>query len=314
MSILKYKIGRAKEVLRTKLTRGYYRLKYKGMEVPWMLEIEPTNRCNANCVYCVRKYATIRPDLDIEDYYRLIDAVPFITQVHVNGFGEPLLYKNIVEMIEYAAKKGKRTLFHTNAALLTGDISRRLLEAGLSQIRLSVDSDNAEEYEQARPPLKLAKVRKNVEQFQRMRDDGKYSTTTCLGIVKSGINKHRIDEIKAFWEERVDIVTVVPMMYVPTPDEIKVPYLYSIEKPIPCNAVKEHLIVRTNGSVAMCCMGLYQEHLMGNLFTLDELTERSIIELYNNTRWKALRKSLKTGKMLPSTCVWSCGRLSWTEK
>ena len=53
--------------------------------------------------------------------------------------GEPLLRKDLIEVLEYATKKGIRTGFATNGFFLDEKVARKIKDAGISSIQVSLD-------------------------------------------------------------------------------------------------------------------------------------------------------------------------------
>lgn len=308
MNIWRYRVIRVYEKVKTFLIRNFYKIRYGVKYVPWILQVEPTVKCQANCVFCPREYALKLPDLDIELFKRIIDAVPFITQVHTQGFGDPLLYPHLPELVRYANNKGKRVVFYTNAAALTDELSIKVLESGLGQIRFSVDDCVKEKYEMIRPPLKWERVLGNIERFQKLRDVGGYKTTTVIAICVTEINKNRLLEIIDFWEKRVDMVACNPEVYVPRPKDFEGKEVYdkeSGEQKI-CKDVKDSLIIKGNGKMLLCCQDLYHMHSQGNIFDLEKLDSKSLLSLYNGEKFNATREAMKSGKSTPIRCKF-CG-------
>jgi radical SAM protein with 4Fe4S-binding SPASM domain len=133
---------------------------------PRELQVEVTGACNLRCRMCLVRY---RPPLNRADgslsfatFQRLIDAVPGLERVTLQGLGEPLLAPDLVAMIEYAAARGIRTGFNTNATLLTGERARRLVEAGLGWLHVSLDGATAATYERIRDRASFAQVCANI--------------------------------------------------------------------------------------------------------------------------------------------------------
>jgi MoaA/NifB/PqqE/SkfB family radical SAM enzyme len=128
--------------------------------------VEPTNRCNLNCVTCIRHSWDESPeDLDWTVYGRLIEglaAFPEARTVAFAGFGEPLLHPRFPEMIRLAHESGLRTEITTNAMLLTPATAERLVYAGLDQITVSVDGTSNKSHGAVRPGASLDRIVRNV--------------------------------------------------------------------------------------------------------------------------------------------------------
>jgi MoaA/NifB/PqqE/SkfB family radical SAM enzyme len=116
---------------------------------PFRVQIEVTNRCNLTCVMCPRQQMKRPPkDIDVDLLAGLMDEVAREGGPGVSLFflGEPLLHPEIEAIVSIASAAVKRSPIdthfgiQTNGVLLTPERSRRLLERGLHDIGISVDS------------------------------------------------------------------------------------------------------------------------------------------------------------------------------
>ncbi len=110
------------------------------------LYIEPTSRCNLNCAICFRHSWRDEADGDMapDTFEAIVRTMPgSVETVFFGGQGEPLAHPNLVEMVRRVSASGRRVEMLTNATLLTPDTSRRLLEAGLTMLWVSIDSFEA---------------------------------------------------------------------------------------------------------------------------------------------------------------------------
>jgi MoaA/NifB/PqqE/SkfB family radical SAM enzyme len=117
--------------------RGFwYFLRCKARRMPVLLNVEITKRCNAKCAFCACWQADT-PGPELTDYGELVRKFRPVL-VSVSG-GEPLMRKDYAEII-----RGMRPHCHfmaliTNGALLNGESARRLRDAGIDQICISLD-------------------------------------------------------------------------------------------------------------------------------------------------------------------------------
>ena len=115
---------------------------------PNVVRIEPAGLCNFRCTHCpVGRDGGRRGILTFVNFIRYFYALPVTPRVLVlyHG-GEPLLCKELEYMIDYAKGKGvEKTLFNTNASLLTEQRAHTLAMAGLDEIRISFDGESPEE-------------------------------------------------------------------------------------------------------------------------------------------------------------------------
>ena len=125
-------------------------------DFPINLDIEVTTRCNLRCTFCDKLPLLTKNqigDMDFELYKKILDegAENGLCAVKLSYRGEPLLHKQIAEMISYAKKKGMLDIyFNTNGMLLTKEMSLNLMDAGLDRISVSIEGTDPVKFEQER--------------------------------------------------------------------------------------------------------------------------------------------------------------------
>ncbi|MDR2658804.1 MAG: radical SAM protein [Spirochaetaceae bacterium] len=111
---------------------------------PIQISLSMVNRCNLRCAYCGdAQDGTFdnapKKEFTIEKIKQIFQTPLCRNAIYVNlaGGGEPLLCKDIVEIVEYLNSRGHLTLLTTNGILLPKFIER-LTKAGLSKISISI--------------------------------------------------------------------------------------------------------------------------------------------------------------------------------
>lgn len=139
--------------------------------LPTELQVEVTGACNLACKMCLVRY---RPKLGkrqgamcFHTFRRIVDELPQLEKVTLQGLGEPLLAPDLFRMIDYAAGRGIRMGFNTNGTLLTEDKAERLVRAGLDWLHVSLDGATAATYEGVRHGSDFELVRANVDGLVR---------------------------------------------------------------------------------------------------------------------------------------------------
>jgi MoaA/NifB/PqqE/SkfB family radical SAM enzyme len=137
---------------------------------PVCLYLETTNRCNLLCTTCPRTYEQLEPEADMpwELFTSLIDQYPNIARVVLHGIGEPMLVKDLAERVKYLKDRKIYVLFNTNGTLLTKANGRALIEAGLDELRVSLDAAEAEVFQMVRGKDFFDKIVANVKNFTEM--------------------------------------------------------------------------------------------------------------------------------------------------
>ncbi|HEX4652586.1 MAG TPA: radical SAM protein [Granulicella sp.] len=137
---------------------------------PVCLYLETTNRCNLLCVTCPRTYEQLEPEADMpwSLFTSIIDQYPRIARVVLHGIGEPMLVKDLAQRVAYLKARGIYTLFNTNGTLLTEANGRALIDAGLDELRVSLDAAESEVYQMVRGKDFFAKIVENVKRFTHL--------------------------------------------------------------------------------------------------------------------------------------------------
>lgn len=101
-----------------------------------------TQRCNLKCVHCYAHSKDIdyKNELTTEEGKKLIDDLAdFGSPVILFSGGEPLMRKDLLELISYAKSKGRRAVISTNGTLITEEIAKKLKAVDLSYVGISLD-------------------------------------------------------------------------------------------------------------------------------------------------------------------------------
>ena len=111
--------------------------------LPRELQVEVTGACNLRCAMCLVRYREPldrhEASLGFERFKGLVDGLPDLDTVTLQGLGEPLMAPDLFRMIEYGAARGLRMGFNTNATLLTRATAERLVASGLDWLHISID-------------------------------------------------------------------------------------------------------------------------------------------------------------------------------
>jgi MoaA/NifB/PqqE/SkfB family radical SAM enzyme len=148
--------------------------------MPFTIDIEPTNRCNAKCHFCPRDQTPheglMQPEVFEQSLIRALEYRDLArerlggeTVLSLCGLGEPLLNRHTVDFARQAVDAGFEVTLSTNASLLTEERGERLLEAGLHNMFINVGDEGAEYDDVYRLPFE--RTRDNILRFNEMSRD-----------------------------------------------------------------------------------------------------------------------------------------------
>jgi len=153
-------------------------------DLPAQVYIEVTNYCNSLCASCPLTYNHFLPQepkhhLSWDKFRQIVDQLPRLDRVVLHGIGEPLLNKELPRFIAHLNERGAYVLFNTNAILLNQKRGDALAEAGLDEMRVSMDAVTPELYARLRGVDQLPKVIQNLKAFVK-RHGGRESPKLSL--------------------------------------------------------------------------------------------------------------------------------------
>ena len=150
------------------------------MDFPIIVDVEPTNACNLNCMFCARQTMT-RPirTMALDTLRIIIDEMKQHrhTSIRFSGWGEPTLNPAIVDFVKYCRDNKVLTHLTTNATLMTPELATGLLQADLNKIKFSLQGLSPKEYNRMRPARAkedprcgYERISQNIEKFIAIRN------------------------------------------------------------------------------------------------------------------------------------------------
>jgi MoaA/NifB/PqqE/SkfB family radical SAM enzyme len=170
------------------------------------IDIELTNRCNADCYFCPRdqtphqglmseevfEQALLRAN-DIRNLYAEVDPSIDIA-VSMCGLGEPLLHKRAPDFIRRSRDEGFYTTMSSNAALLDERRGNAVLDAGLQCVYINVGERDEAYVDIYKLPFE--RTRDNVVRFAEMAGD---RCRVVMVLVDHRRDKAHVAAMEEYW-------------------------------------------------------------------------------------------------------------------
>jgi len=165
---------------------------------PICLYLETTNRCNLPCTTCPRTFEELEPpeDMSWELFTKIVDQYPKIARVVLHGIGEPLMVRDLPRMVRYLKARGTYVLFNTNGTLLNARKGRELIEAGLDELRVSLDAAEPSAFKVVRGLDSFDRIVANVRAFIMLQQEMDV-TAPRVSLWLTGL-KETIGQLPAF--------------------------------------------------------------------------------------------------------------------
>ncbi len=242
---------------------------------PLHLDVDTNYSCNLRCAMCPlgvpgRELPYGNRLLDKKLYARVIaeGAARGLSAVRLGLTGEPLLRGDILEFVDIAREAGLvDVMLITNGLLLTPDISRRLIGAGLTRLQVSLDAVTAETYARLRRGGNYQTVIRNVSAFIEARDRaGVELPLLRVSFVRTAVNAPELPAFEDFWQDRADYVAVQEYAdLVGTPESRAL--IPADRREVPdfrCPDPFQRLALFVNGDLFGCCSDHGREYPWGN--------------------------------------------------
>ncbi len=265
-------------------------------EFPLVLNIEPTNDCNAHCFYCPRKIMVAEKGLSymsLEDYKMIIDQIPEkLIMLNFHKDGESLLHKDLPEMIRYAKEKdvAKTVHINTNGTLINTKIGRGIIENGIDDITVSIDASFEETYYKLKKLKGFGKLEENVRKAIAYRNEIGSKTKIRVKIMEFGDVGH--EEVEHFikkWTGVADEVQVTGTHnWSGSIDDIEITDEQS-PKRYPCVLLWYMLAINSDGEASTCSVDWNRSSKLGNIH------DSTIKEIWNGERIREIRRKQLDG-------------------
>lgn len=275
------------------------------LDIPISLMIDPSNLCNFRCTFCptgekslLGKYERPKGLMTFELFSKIINQVHQYQKNTVSKIkslllykdGEPLVNKELPEMIALAKKLkiAEHVLVTTNASYLTEETSKKLLDAGLDSLRVSIQSLTTDGFEKiTRTKLNYENIKSNIKRFYKLNKEMKKNTKVIISYVdaEKKSEKMKSDFVKEF-SEFSDRVIIHPVMGWTRSDEFD--WRSGNERKVrkelkACPDPFSRLTVNFDGTVSVCCVDWSHGTLVG------DLNNETFSEVWNGERLKEFR-------------------------
>lgn len=165
--------------------------------LPVRLDIENVSRCNFHCQMCqVSGWKGFKRagDMSMEDYRALLEQQIGLIEIKLQGMGEPLLGKCYFEMIEFARARHLWVRSTTNSSVLhRNDNYKRIIDADICELQVSVDGTTAEVFEKIRRGSHFDQVCRNIQLLNAYaRTQGRMRTRMWTVVQRD--NAHQLEE------------------------------------------------------------------------------------------------------------------------
>jgi len=174
------------------------------------LRITLTNRCNVNCLYCHHDgMVKSKDEMTADELYTICKVAKKIgvKKIRLSG-GEPLLKKDIVEIVQKIASLDFKDISMTTNGILLEKYAQELKDAGLDRVNVSLDTLNRETFEFITKKDYLEDAKKGILKAVEV---GMYPVKINMVIMKD-INQNEIDDMFEFCKEHDIVLQLIELI------------------------------------------------------------------------------------------------------
>lgn len=163
------------------------------------LRISLTNYCNLSCNYCVpenhQETTPLFKKLSCEEYIKAVKSIYALTGIHTVRLtgGEPLLYKELPQLIRGLKEQGIENIKLTTNAMLLSEQAESLKQAGLDSLNISLDALEEETFFKVSRRKNVSKVIDGINKALELGMQVKLNT-----VVMKDINHEQIVPLLEF--------------------------------------------------------------------------------------------------------------------
>jgi radical SAM protein with 4Fe4S-binding SPASM domain len=191
-------------------------LRFKWKKVPFLppaVDIEPNNTCNFKCPHCqVTHWKKPRFYLDTSRFSNILDQLPDLVRVKLQGMGEPFLNKDLPAMLEAGESRGIAFSFVSNGSIYTQETADRLVGLENTQITFSIDGATPEVFEKVRVGSKFSKVVNNIKRLVETRGENKQPEMFGWTVVTEDNVRELPEIVRLVGRLGLDRLTIQPFL------------------------------------------------------------------------------------------------------
>ena len=262
----------------------YARRKLNFGSLPKILKIEPTNRCNAACIFCPHDQMTRSQGImSSELYEKIIKDAPDhgIFEIEFVHMGETLLDPDIFSKIKMAKAFGMRTQLVSNGSLFSSKKIAEMCDSQLDILKISFEGYSEKIFNELRPRLDFKTISDNIRAIMEYK--AKYTLNSPFVVIRCVNLTHYTHEMNSFvseWRKIVDDIEVLPLHN--WTDQTQ----FQSSTPINCFYPWTHMTILQDGRVVPCTVEWKGETVVG------DLNYQTISEVWHGPQMRKLREEL----------------------
>jgi len=229
------------------------------LPAPLLIQCEPSSFCNLKCNYCVHGSGVeIRHEVMTSKTFGTLCAqikeFGTIKQFNFCGWGEPLINPLLPKMVKFARDKeiAENISVVTNGLLLTPNLFKKMVNAGLNNLRISLQGLTNKRYQEVTgKPVAFYLFTQNIARFYEAKGDCEL-TVKYADTAITPEDEQKFHEIFDPITDRAYIEHIKPV-FTAAPDTTVSRYGVEHDPTLICPQPFYMMDVNARGAVTPCC-------------------------------------------------------------
>lgn len=283
-------------------TRAGQKLFLFNEKLPRVINISfNEHTCMYKCVMCpysensVREAYKKKEEMSFETLKNLVASIPNdpYYSFDISSIGETLEFAPLSDFVAHMKQEKPlvNTIISTNGVLLNDEISVKLINSGLDNMQVSLFAQNAEDHRLITGTSTFEKVRKNIQNFWRIRNElGSTKPFVQIFMMETEETKQYSDGFIDEWSQYSDKAFLRPMYNVGRKIEGLTPLEeHALPTRYPCIAPWYSTAVCSNGDI-LACYAFHWHVDKKEDMVIGNINNNTLEEIYSGQNMREFRK------------------------
>ncbi len=277
------------------------------------LALETSTICSQRCSFCpVSTQGRPNTRMSADTLDRVVAAVAGrpLERIYLNGFNEPTLTPNLVEIVErLRAASAAHITLNTNGSGLRPRLADRLIAAGLPEFVVNLSTIDPDEYARVRGFKDVATIVRHVEHLlERARETGVAVTLLVLGNLDDRHAENVLAIERRFAHLSPKVVLCPLGEYAGDPRNTKVLHRGRLRGCGQEDRPNQWVHLAANGEALLCCHDYAQGYVVG------DINSQSLDGIFGDGRLEQFRRWISGAEEAPADFICRRCQLAVSER
>lgn len=256
---------------------------------PQKVYIDISSFCNHKCNFCSNSdKRTVKKIMSFIRFKRILDNILNHSNIESLGLyskGEPLLNREITQIIKYSKACGIKYIFiTTNGSLLTKNLAVDLFKSGLDSIKLSINALDKENYIYIHKKDHFDRVINNIINLINLKRNNIFDFKFLISVINKNIKRSEVESFfKALLNNNYELIDLIITGKPGYTQKNNIEYYNEEVFKNLCPRPFDEINVTSGGNLNLCCLDFFEKFNFGSLESI-ALNEAWFSSEFDNIR------------------------------